>query len=387
MKLLRISTKIIKFVIFFVTIDIIIFFLIPESIKLSIYNKRSHKLQSYYYHHDQRSNANYLDHWGNNRPIIYSNQYGFKDKQKGLVKFSDKNILFIGDSLVEGVGLKYEDTWVGILAEQLKKRNIVVLNAGLQTYASSIYLAKTYDLIERKKIPITDVYVMISVNDIHDDFYRYKSVDENFKVRHDEETNILFIEMMNFIKGNTLTYQIIAELTPPLAFIQKLKSSFSSIKNSFSTHEGTLLQNQQIKKNIQSEESILMISNGDDYRLMYDENIFEKNGKESILKTINYLNRLGVYLSSKKINLTILLPRESVFIIKNPIDKNYEFLINQLESLNKNNIKFIYLNEYYQENKNRFDAYRDLFFVNDVHWNKKGNLKIAEEILNKTFKK
>ena len=385
MKLLRISTKIIKFVIFFLAIDIIIFFLIPESIKLSIYNKRSHKLQSYYYHHDQRSNTNYLDHWGNSRPVIYSNQYGFKDKQKGLVKFSDKNILFIGDSLVEGVGLKYEDTWVGIVAEQLKERNIVVLNAGLQTYASSIYLAKTYDLIERKKIPITDVYVMISVNDIHDDFYRYKSVDENFKVKHDEEINILFIEMINFIKGNTLTYQIIAELTPPLAFIQKLKSSFSSIKNSFSTHEGTLLQNQQIKKNIQSEESILMISNGGDYKLMYDENIFEKNGKESILKTINYLNRLGVYLSSKKINLTILLPRESVFIIKNPIDKNYEFLINQLESLNKNNIKFIYLNEYYQENTNIFDAYRDLFFANDVHWNKKGNLKIAEEILSKAF--
>jgi hypothetical protein len=375
MKLLRISTKIIKFVIFFLAIDIIIFFLIPESIKLSIYNKRSHKLQSYYYHHDQRSNTNYLDHWGNSRPVIYSNQYGFKDKQKGLVKFSDKNILFIGDSLVEGVGLKYEDTWVGIVAEQLKERNIVVLNAGLQTYASSIYLAKTYDLIERKKIPITDVYVMISVNDIHD----------NFKVKHDEEINILFIEMINFIKGNTLTYQIIAELTPPLAFIQKLKSSFSSIKTSFSTHEGTLLQNQQIKKNIQSEESILMISNGGDYKLMYDENIFEKNGKESILKTINYLNRLGVYLSSKKINLTILLPRESVFIIKNPIDKNYEFLINQLESLNKNNIKFIYLNEYYQEYTNGFDAYRDLFFANDVHWNKKGNLKIAEEILSKAF--
>jgi len=385
MKLLRISTKIIKFVIFFLAIDIIIFFLIPESIKLSIYNKRSHKLQSYYYHHDQRSNTNYLDHWGNSRPVIYSNQYGFKDKQKRLVKFSDKNILFIGDSLVEGVGLKYEDTWVGIVAEQLNERNIVVLNAGLQTYASSIYLAKTYDLIERKKIPITDVYVMISVNDIHDDFYRYKSVDENFKVKHDEEINILFIEMINFIKGNTLTYQIIAELTPPLAFIQKLKSSFSSIKTSFSTHEGTLLQNQQIKKNIQSEESILMISNGGDYKLMYDENIFEKNGKESILKTINYLNRLGVYLSSKKINLTILLPRESVFIIKNPIDKNYEFLINQLESLNKNNIKFIYLNEYYQEYTNGFDAYRDLFFANDVHWNKKGNLKIAEEILSKAF--
>ena len=385
MKILKITTKVAKFLVFFLIIDILFFFFIPESIKTPIFNKRSHKLQSYYYHHDQRANANYLDHWGTNKPLIHTNQYGFKAKQKGAVKFSDRNILLIGDSLAEGVGLKYEDTWAGIIAKKLENKNTTVLNAGLQTYASSIYLAKTYDLIERKKLPITEVYVMISVNDIHDDFYRYKSVDKKFRVRHDDELNFFFIKIINFIKGNTLSYQIIAELTPPLAFIQKVESSFSKIKNYFFSKEKNLPQNQKKIKFIQSEESILKISNRGDYKIMYDQKSFETNGKKSILKTINYLGRLQKYLSDKGIALTIILPRESVFIIKDPIKKNYEYLIKQLESLSNKNNNFIYLNEYYQESKNRFDSYRDLFFVNDVHWNKKGNQKIAEEILRKAF--
>jgi len=385
MKILKITTKIAKFLLFFLIIDSLFFFFIPESIKTPIFNKRSHKLQSYFYHHDQRGNANYLDHWGTSKALIHTNQYGFKAKQKGAVKFSDRNILFIGDSLAEGVGLKYEDTWAGIIAKELENKNTTVLNAGLQTYASSIYLAKTYDLIERKKLPITEVYLMISVNDIHDDFYRYKSVDKKFRVRHDDELNFFFIKIINFIKGNTLSYQIIAELTPPLAFIQKVKSSFSKIKNYFFSKEKNLPQNQKKIKYIQSEESILKISNRGDYKIMYDQKSFETNGKKSILKTINYLGRLQKYLSDKGIALTIILPRESVFIVKDPIEKNYEYLIKQLESLSNKNNNFIYLNEYYQESKNRFDSYRDLFFVNDVHWNKKGNQKIAEEILRKAF--
>ena len=120
MKILKITTKIAKFLVFFLIIDSLFFFFIPESIKTPIFNKRSHKLQSYYYHHDQRDNANYLDHWGTSKALIHTNQYGFKAKQKGAVKFSDRNILFIGDSLAEGVGLKYEDTWAGIIAKELE---------------------------------------------------------------------------------------------------------------------------------------------------------------------------------------------------------------------------------------------------------------------------
>lgn len=386
MKLILAAYKIIKFLIIFLIIDISIFFFIPDHIKTPLFNKRSHKLQSYYYHHDQRGNAAYLDHWGTNNPPIFTNKYGFKDSKIGEVTFSKKNILFIGDSLAEGVGLKYEDTWVGLVADQLKKEGIKVLNAGLQTYASSIYLAKTYDVIERKKIPITEVFVMISVNDIYDDFYRYREVDKHFRVRHDDENNIVFIEILNFIKGNTITYQIIAELSPPLAFLQKLKSSFDKIKKSFTKKNETTLNNKENITEVQSTESILTVPDRDDYKMMYDDEIFNKIGIQSIDKSINYLVRLGEYLEKKNIKLNIILPKESVFIIKDPINKNFQYLLDKLNSLKQKKINFIYLDDYYKNYKDRFDAYRKLFFKNDVHWNKEGNKKIAEELIKKAFK-
>lgn len=386
MKLILITYKLFKFLIIFLILDICIFLLIPDNLKTSLYNKRSHKLQSYYYHHDQRANATYYDHWGKNKPLIFTNKYGFKESKIGDVTFSKKNILFIGDSLAEGVGLKYEETWVGLIAEQLKKNKITVLNAGLQTYASSIYLAKTYDLIERKKIPITEVFVMISVNDIYDDYYRYKEVDKNFRVRHDDENNIVFIKLINFIKGNTIIYQIIAELSPPLAFIQKIKASFNTIKQSFAKKNENYLRQENNTREIQSIQSILAVSNRNDYKMMYDEKIFAEIGAKSINKSIAYLERLGEFLEKKNIKLNIILPRESIFIIKDPIDKNYQYLLNKLSSLKQKNINFIYLNDYYKNYKDRFDAYRNLFFTNDVHWNKEGNKKIAEELIKKVFK-
>ena len=37
----------------------------------------------------------------------------------------------------------------------------------------------------------------------------------------------------------------------------------------------------------------------------------------------------------------------------------------------------------YDEYENAYDAYKNLFFINDIHWNKRGNVKVANEILNK----
>lgn len=170
-------------------------------------------------------------------------------------------------------------------------------------------MAKTYDLIERKKIPITEVFVMISVNDIYDDYYRYKEVDKNFRVRHDDENNIVFIKLINFIKGNTIIYQIIAELSPPLAFIQKIKASFNTIKQSFAKKNENYLRQENNTREIQSIQSILAVSNRNDYKMMYDEKIFAEIGAKSINKSIAYLERLGEFLEKKNIKLNIILPR------------------------------------------------------------------------------
>ena len=79
--------------------------LLPDDIKNKIYDKKSHKIKSYYYHHDLRPNAYWKEIWGNQTYEIYTNNQGFKDKKIRKVKFKENNILFIGDSFTEGVGV------------------------------------------------------------------------------------------------------------------------------------------------------------------------------------------------------------------------------------------------------------------------------------------
>ena len=75
-------------------------------------------------------------------------------------------------------GLKFDETYVGIISEKLKKNNsnIEILNAGVQSYSPKIYYAKLFDIIERKNLPINHVVLMISGGDFFDDKFFKNSV-------------------------------------------------------------------------------------------------------------------------------------------------------------------------------------------------------------------
>ena len=205
----------------YVVCDVVLFNLISNDFKSKLYNNRAHRIKSFYYHHDLRPMASFYDVWGYEKYKIFTNNLGFKDISNRQVEFKNKNILFIGDSFTEGVGIEYKDTYVGIIDRKLKERNknIEVLNAGVQSYSTSIYLSKIYHLIERKKLPITDIVVMVSGGDIFDDYFKYLDVDDDFILDHIDQKNIYLIEIINFIKSNTLTYQLISRITPQKLYL------------------------------------------------------------------------------------------------------------------------------------------------------------------------
>ena len=53
------------------------------------------------------------------------------------------------------------------------------------------------------------------------------------------------------------------------------------------------------------------------------------------------------------------------------------------KNLEKDGISFFELNDYYKDFENKYKIYKNLFFINDIHLNKKGNKLVSEEILNK----
>jgi len=375
-KLYKIFQKTILFIAVFILSDITIMFFLPEKIKEELYIGRAHRIKSYYYHHDFRPMASWYDTWGYKKPKIFTNSEGFKDKSKRKINFKKENILFIGDSFTEGVGLPYEESFVGIIDQKILEKNkqILVLNAGVQSYSPAVYLSKLNHILNIRKLPINKVFVVMANGDINDDLYRYKDVNEKYIVTHEDyKQNQVLINIINFYKSNTLTYQFITRITPIKPIV---KSWFKKKEYTFDEAESYLL------KNTSNEEILNILNSFYDHQYLLDNNALNDWGLEGLKKSKKYLEKLIYLCKQKKINVTLIVMEEAVVFLNSV---NIDFYKNYWRKVAiNNNINFIYLEDYHSSYNDKFEAYRNLFFIRDNHWNEKGNQMVAEEIIKKS---
>ena len=364
----------------YLSLDIIFFYFLPIDLKSKLYNNRAHRIKSFYYHHDLRPMASFYDHWGYEKYQIFTNNLGFKDKNNRKINFKDRNLLFIGDSFTEGVGIKYEDTFVGLIESKLKEKNdnIEILNAGVQSYSTSIYLSKIHYLLNIKKLPITDIVVIISGGDIFDDAYKYLDIDENFILNHVDHKNKIVINLINFFKSNTLIYQVISRITPPKVIPGLIKSLFiKKTSLNYDEKENKLLK---ISNDEISKMSFLYLQ---DYNYLFSKDEFDKWGRNAIDKSINNLKELSKIVEKKNINLNIFYLYEPAIILREPDIAVLTYIKDSFKSLETNSVSFFELNDYFKGYKDKYEVYKNLFFINDIHLNKKGNKQVFEEILKK----
>ena len=364
----------------YLSLDIIFFYFLPIDLKSKLYNNRAHRIKSFYYHHDLRPMASFYDHWGYEKYQIFTNNLGFKDKNNRKINFKNRNLLFIGDSFTEGVGIKYEDTFVGLIESKLKEKNdnIEILNAGVQSYSTSIYLSKIHYLLNIKKLPITDIVVVVSGGDIFDDAYKYLDIDENFILNHVDHKNKIIINLINFFKSNTLIYQVISRITPPKVIPGLIKSLFiKKTSLNYDEKENKLLK---ISNDEISKMSFLYLQ---DYNYLFSKDEFDKWGKNAIDKSINNLKELSKIVEKKNINLNIFYLYEPAIILREPDIAVLTYIKDSFKSLETNSVSFFELNDYFKGYKDKYEVYKNLFFINDIHLNKKGNKQVFEEILKK----
>jgi hypothetical protein len=124
--------------------------------------------------HALRTKFDGYDVWG---PVVlrtFTNSLGFKDASaRDVPLLTDRRrILFIGDSFTEGVGVPFEKTFVGRFAQAFPEAE--VLNAGVATFAPSVYYARLKQLLEMG-LQIDEVVVYIDISDIQDEaiYYQY----------------------------------------------------------------------------------------------------------------------------------------------------------------------------------------------------------------------
>lgn len=159
------------------------------------------RVQHPIYHHSLSPGLCTWEKWGGSRYRICTNSLGYRDAEPREVgrEPARPRVLFIGDSFTEGVGMPWENTFAGLFAA--RHPEIEVLNAGVVSYAHSVYLAKVRALLE-EGYRVDHVVVFLDISDIRDEA-RYDIGDGDAVIRVDQpRASAWEMRVENFGKAN-----------------------------------------------------------------------------------------------------------------------------------------------------------------------------------------
>jgi hypothetical protein len=143
-----------------------------RTVLVGLRNERRYRIANDVYHHDLRPKVS-LDSafWGAAFYPIRTNSLGFKDAAPRDVALRDTTprVLVLGDSFTEGLGVAYDETFVGRIDRQSRQAHVEVLNGAVASYSPLLYLRKTVDLVARRGVMVNEVVVFLDISDIEDE--------------------------------------------------------------------------------------------------------------------------------------------------------------------------------------------------------------------------
>ncbi len=321
------------------------------------------RIKSNIYHHDLAKNANEKDSaWGDTTYTTKTNSLGFRDRinRKIPLKTEKIRLVFIGDSVTEGLGLNYEDTFVGLIENALKEKHSI-LNAGVTSYSPIIYWKKIDYLINKVGLQFDELIVYLDVSDIQDEASIYKlndsGVASGFKGAVSERKKILQSEL---IKENTILWAWLRSLRKKEKPAIPRESIFS-------------------KKETQTYENSINLHRGS---WTFDENIYKEYGEKGLNLSAIYMENLLETLKTNDIKMTLAIyPWPDQIFYDNVNSKHAVFWENWAK---KNKVKFVNHFIDFFLSKNEFGAIKTIekyYILGDVHLNTKGNILIKEYFL------
>jgi hypothetical protein len=309
-----------------------------------------------YYHHTLKANVKYKKAKSfNSHFTLCTDNHGFKfecDKKRGKIF----DYAFMGDSFVEGVALKYSETFVGIFE---KKKNISVANLGVTSYSPSIYLSKIKFLLENN-YKFKNVVVFIDISDLYDDNVFYlQNFDLSVSEKNAKEKNL---KRRKFLKSN---FPLLNFYTYVIKMNQRINKEVPPLKSKVPifTKKADLKAAWTYSKSDSIPEYVVPVSNTqlqmiDSMTILYE-----------LLKKNNIKLSLAVYPWPQQIEFDTIDSKH--------VKMWEEFCLKKCEKF----INFFPL--FFEEKKNSsyLEVYKKYYFWNDVHFNKKGNKLIADRLI------
>ena len=184
-----------------------------------------HGIQHIYYHHGYPAYDFEKAGWGSNTTFFYTNSLAMKDSSRREVSRIPvgKRVIFIGDSFTEGVGVSYEDSFVGQFARTQAPAGTEVLNAGVASFSPRLYYLRTRRLLEVEKIKFDELYVFIDISDIQDEL--------GYDGFEPETSPTLLRRARVWLHRNSFTYRLLPRLYhQAVALLQKTDSRMPTLE-------------------------------------------------------------------------------------------------------------------------------------------------------------
>jgi hypothetical protein len=307
---------------------------------------------------------------------VFTNEFGYR--YSGIKKNeTNKNVIaFMGDSFTYGVGLEYQQTFISKVEDHAKDYR--VLNLAVPSYSPTTHLYQLEKLINKNIYP-KKIILVIDLTDVSDEAGRWERKLNSIR------PNLI---------GNNTEHKDNTKIKDSASIWKNFrKKNFKGTKQ-ISTYINTQMRLIKIKfkKKITQNFTELGITRMGDFTYIDFKDLEQGNfwwkpygvtgGLKKIESNIIKISNLG-----KKINADF-------YIVIYPWAVTLEFgqAIFNWESYGKNLCKissckklinlFPDFNNYKNDNNNWST---DLFFLNDTHWNKKGNKIVAEKIISEIF--
>lgn len=303
------------------------------------------------FHHGFTRNKSVTAAWGPLRYRLYTNSLGFKDGSVREVPLETEStrILFMGDSFTEGIGLPYEATVAGMVAESLKGYNVEVLNAAAVSYSPIIYWRKTKHLIETVGLQFDEMVVFLDISDARDEVESYH-LDNQGNVRsHLFENRSTRRKILNRILRDNIVDSLSRYLSVLMAY---------SSGPAWETGRWTI-----------------------------DPALLEKFGRPGLARMTTYMDRLKELLSRHGIRLTVAVYPWPVQIREKDLDSIQARYWG--DWCRQHNIDFInYFPVFIRPDQNNPQPVIDQYFIaGDAHWNRRGHELIARIFCRNYLKK
>jgi len=284
--------------------------------------------------------------WGNQYYTFCSDNRGFKfnciEKEKKYYKYA-----FIGDSFTEGIGLPFEQTFVGIFKDKI---NNDVINLGVASYSPVIYLKKI-EYFLNNGLNFEHLILAIDLTDLEDDWKRSnKKIYEN----NLEKKNKIILNKQNLKLFLLNNFEVTAFILRRLNWYYKI--NFRSDK---------ILNHLDFEKNGASWSYI------ENYSLL-DAKI--KNLEDNV-------DKIFTLLKDKKIKFSILIYPHQASLLYD-IDKSRYY--NLWKSYCENKCEYFidaysgFFDEINQSSQNQ--VIEKYYIPLDSHLNHAGNIKVADYI-------